>query len=54
MSDAQPTELPPFCAIGWHDYHETHYGWSCSQCDCFVPHGCEPWIEREEEDVTDD
>ena len=46
-------ELPPFCAIGWHDYHETGNGWSCSQCDYFIPHGCEPWIEREEEENDD-
>jgi len=38
-----------WCLTLDHHWRETYYGYECEICHEFIPFGCEPWIDYEDE-----
>lgn len=52
MSDRERAQ--ELCELTHHDWVEDYYGYRCSQCNMFIPYGCEPWIDFDDEGDADD
>lgn len=42
-------ELREWCLGFDHQWKETYYGYECEHCHEFIPFGCEPWVEDDDE-----
>lgn len=39
-----------WCNAFEHHWREVYYGYECEICGEFIPYGCEPWLDDEDEE----
>ena len=47
------TIIRPAMFCGDHEWQEVYYGYACRYCDAFVPFGCEPWVDVDQEQYSE-